>query len=166
MCTELPLNNPCCFLKPYNPRNSYVTGGIGDKDPEPGCSFHTHGRASTAESDNTPSTSAVLHAGDPRQLGPLLRSPLAANAGLGDSLLERLITYYRAIPQGEPARDVMCTVLVRNYRSHQRLLWLPSHLFYGDALLACADSAQTRLPQWSQLPGSDGVLLYLLFPYF
>lgn len=99
----------------------------------------------------------MMHAGDPRQLGPLLRSPLAANAGLGESLLERLITHYRAIPEGTPAREVMCTVLVRNYRSHQRLLWLPSHLFYGDALLACADSAQTQLPQWSQLPGSDGV---------
>ena len=70
--------------------------------------------------------------------------------------MERLIAYYRALPKGEPARDVMCTVLVRNYRSHPRLLWLPSHLFYGDALLAHADSAQTRLPQWSQLPGQDG----------
>lgn len=102
-----------------------------------------------------------MNAGDPRQLGPVLRSHLAANAGLGQSLLEMLIAYYRALPQYEPARDVMCTVLVRNYRSHERLLWLPSHLFYGDALIACADQKQTMLPNWSALPGGDGTICFL-----
>ena len=93
---------------------------------------------------------AIGLAGDPHQLGPVIRSQVAAAAGLGESMLERLINYYHALPRAAPAR-VMCTLLVRNYRSHVQLLRLPSDLFYGSALVAAADQATTQPPAWSLL---------------
>lgn len=81
------------------------------------------------ESDN-PGAQLVL-AGDPRQLGPVLRSPLAQKHGLGYSLLERLITYnalYRKGPDGYNPQFI--TKLLRNYRypSPSPPLWSqPSH---------------------------------------
>lgn len=63
-----------------------------------------------------PGAQLVL-AGDPRQLGPVLRSPLAQKHGLGYSLLERLLTYnalYKKGPDGYNPQFI--TKLLRNYR--------------------------------------------------
>lgn len=63
-----------------------------------------------------PGAQLVL-AGDPRQLGPVLRSPLAQKHGLGSSLLERLLTYnalYKKGPDGYNPQFI--TKLLRNYR--------------------------------------------------
>lgn len=106
---------------------------------------------------------AACLAGDPRQLGAQMRSPVATAGGLAESLLERLIAFYRGLPADDPARDVLCTVLVCNYRSHERLLQLPSRMFYGDALRACAPEAQTALPTWSLLANSSGAVYSSLF---
>lgn len=67
------------------------------------------------ETDN-PGGQLVL-AGDPRQLGPVLRSPLAQKHGLGYSMLERLLTYnslYKKGPNGYNPQFI--TKLLRNYR--------------------------------------------------
>lgn len=67
------------------------------------------------EADN-PGGQLVL-AGDPRQLGPVLRCPLTQKHGLGYSLLERLLTYnalYKKGPDGYNAQFI--TKLLRNYR--------------------------------------------------
>lgn len=56
-------------------------------------------------------------AGDPRQLGPVLRCPLTQKHGLGYSLLERLLTYnalYKKGPDGYNPQFI--TKLLRNYR--------------------------------------------------
>lgn len=56
-------------------------------------------------------------AGDPRQLGPVLRSPLTQKHGLGYSMLERLLTYntlYKKGPNGYNPQFI--TKLLRNYR--------------------------------------------------
>ncbi|KAF8055841.1 MOV10L1 [Scenedesmus sp. PABB004] len=127
----------------------------------------------------------VVLAGDPRQLGPVIRSGTAAAAGLGSSLLEEWIGLWRAnCPQlaaaaaddgadGEPRGGLapqpltpapgaappvpvsLCfTQLVDNYRSHARLLDLPSRLFYGGSLRACALEAAVAAPPWAELaPG-------------
>eukprot|EP00877_Chromochloris_zofingiensis_P007320 jgi/Chrzof1/2841/Cz12g00230.t1 len=42
-------------------------------------------------------------------------------------------------------------MLVRNYRSHSRLLELPSRLFYQGSLQACADKQKVAPPSWSYL---------------
>lgn len=67
------------------------------------------------ETDN-PGGQLVL-AGDPRQLGPVLRSPLTQKHGLGYSLLERLLTYNTLYKKGSSGYDPQfITKLLRNYR--------------------------------------------------
>ncbi len=90
----------------------------------------------------------LVLAGDPRQLGPILRSPLASEKGLGLSLLERH-TQRTDGPhrQLEPAdadhpggyHPAFVTMLTQNYRSHAALIAVPNERFYGGALVACAD---------------------------
>ena len=104
---------------------------------------------------------AVL-CGDPQQLGPVVRSPAAAAAGLSTSLLELLIRHHSAVAPGLEAagRVAPVTQLRANYRSHRRLLDLPSKLFYRGTLIAAADQAAVRAPAWGELrgeePGSEG----------
>ena len=95
----------------------------------------------------------VVLAGDPRQLGPVLRSNLAREHGLGVSTLERLM---RCGPHaageggggggggGDPRRPLgyhpaYCTMLNVNYRSHPALIAVPNALFYGGALQAAGE---------------------------
>lgn len=71
----------------------------------------------------------LVLAGDPRQLGPVLRSPLAQKHGLGYSLLERLLTYnslYKKGPNGYDPQFI--TKLLRNYRYPCPLLCRSSHV--------------------------------------
>ncbi|EFN55641.1 hypothetical protein CHLNCDRAFT_133825 [Chlorella variabilis] len=100
---------------------------------------------------------AVL-CGDPRQLGPVVRSQMAAGAGLATSLLEICIGHHSAA-----AYDVMklgrvpaTSMLVRNYRSHRRLLDLPSKLFYAAQLQAAADPRSVLPPRWRELEPEEG----------
>ena len=79
------------------------------------------------ETDN-PGGQLVL-AGDPRQLGPVLRSPLTQKHGLGYSLLERLLTYNALYKKGSNGYNPQfITKLLRNYRYPHPALHLPSVL--------------------------------------
>ncbi|XP_073906849.1 helicase MOV-10 isoform X3 [Castor canadensis] len=96
----------------------------------------------------------LVLAGDPRQLGPVLRSPLAQKHGLGYSLLERLLTYntlYKKGPNGYDPQFI--TKLLRNYRSHPTILDIPNKLYYDRELQACADVVdRERFCRWEGLP--------------
>ncbi|KAI8503673.1 hypothetical protein Bbelb_186440 [Branchiostoma belcheri] len=103
--------------------------------------------------------SQVVLAGDPMQLGPVLQSHLAKDLGLGQSLLERLMTrgpYLRdnnKFSQHGAYNPLLVTKLVCNYRSHPALLKLPSELFYHGDLFTLADPSLTRqLENWDGLP--------------
>lgn len=107
-----------------------------------------------------PTTSVVL-AGDPKQLGPVIHSGVAKEAGLAVSLLERLtgMPPYATVVNGDGSSsssgsgDGLIVKLVRNYRSHPKLLQLPSQLFYQGELLACASPEITgTLLHWDKLP--------------
>eukprot|EP01117_Protostelium_nocturnum_P016450 TRINITY_DN6506_c0_g6_i1.p1 TRINITY_DN6506_c0_g6~~TRINITY_DN6506_c0_g6_i1.p1 ORF type:complete len:617 (+),score=142.37 TRINITY_DN6506_c0_g6_i1:3-1853(+) len=107
-------------------------------------------------------TSVVL-AGDHQQLGPIIRSPIACKYGLDKSLLQRLIEleYYKkdsilySDTQGYPPERI--TKLVKNYRSHENILQLPSNLFYCSELVPCADpQVASELCKWEGLPNQDG----------
>lgn len=78
----------------------------------------------------------VVLAGDPQQLGPIIRSSIGEKMGLGKSYFERLSELHFYSPDGENMQFV--TKLVRNYRSHPAIVELPSRLFYGSELIACA----------------------------
>uniref|UniRef100_A0A9J8AWN5 RNA helicase n=1 Tax=Cyprinus carpio carpio TaxID=630221 RepID=A0A9J8AWN5_CYPCA len=95
----------------------------------------------------------MVLAGDPKQLGPVVKSKLAAVFGLGVSLLERLMgtPLYSCGERGY--NPLLVTKLVYNYRSHEALLELPSRLFYAGEL--CVRSQRTvvdALCHWSRLP--------------
>ena len=60
----------------------------------------------------------LVMAGDPQQLGPIVRSPLAAKFGLSVSLLERLMAGPPYTNQKTGNLDSRCvTKLIRNFRS-------------------------------------------------
>ncbi|GAQ77983.1 RNA helixase SDE3 [Klebsormidium nitens] len=103
-------------------------------------------------------TSIVVLAGDHKQLGPIVRSKMAAGRGLETSYLERLAMQAPYLPWG-PASEYhprFITRLVRNYRSHPAILALPSRMFYRDELVPCADEAlRSSLTNWASLPNRD-----------
>ncbi|KAK7162511.1 hypothetical protein R3I93_006737 [Phoxinus phoxinus] len=95
----------------------------------------------------------IVLAGDPKQLGPVVKSRLAAVFGLGVSLLERLMgnPLYSCSERGY--NPLLVTKLVYNYRSHEALLELPSRLFYAGELCVRSQRAVVdALCHWNRLP--------------
>ncbi|XP_048449871.1 RNA helicase Mov10l1-like, partial [Rhincodon typus] len=100
----------------------------------------------------------IVLAGDPMQLGPIIKSRIASAYGLSVSLLERLMTRpsycrdenFAAFGSYSP---LLVTKLVNNYRSHSSLLALPSKLFYHEELKMCSDqSVVSKFCNWEKLP--------------
>ena len=107
-----------------------------------------------------PENCNLVLAGDPKQLGPILRSRAAIQYGLQTSFLERLMTTCDIYKQ-QPAKgsdrlqynSEVVTKLVENYRSHPDILKLPNREFYDDELKAKADEmVRTSLCRWQHLP--------------
>ncbi|CAL8359245.1 unnamed protein product [Lota lota] len=103
----------------------------------------------------------IVLAGDPCQLGPVVKSKLAKVFGLGTSMLERLMAnplYCRAEWGYNP---IMVTKLMYNYRSHEALLRLPSKLFYhGELCMRAPRSIVNSLCNWKRLPKKGFPLLF------
>lgn len=101
----------------------------------------------------------IILAGDPEQLGPVLRSKYAKHHGLEVSFLERLI--HTPLYERDESRfadhgaydPLLVTKLIDNYRSNSAILSLPSCLFYHDELLIKADPCLTQtFSHWTELP--------------
>ncbi|XP_075598809.1 RNA helicase Mov10l1 [Balearica regulorum gibbericeps] len=109
----------------------------------------------------------IVLVGDPKQLGPVIKSKIALTFGLNMSLLERLTSreiYLRdedAFSACGAYNPLLITKLVKNYRSHSALLALPSKLFYHKELEVCADtSVVTCLLHWGKLPRKGFPLVF------
>ncbi|XP_054998768.1 RNA helicase Mov10l1 [Sorex araneus] len=109
----------------------------------------------------------IVLAGDPMQLGPVIKSRLAMAYGLNVSMLERLMSrpaYLRdetAFGACGAYNPLLVTKLVKNYRSHSALLALPSRLFYHRELQVCADPAVVAsLLGWEKLPKKGFPLIF------
>ncbi|XP_025018774.1 putative helicase MOV-10 isoform X1 [Python bivittatus] len=104
----------------------------------------------------------LVLAGDPQQLGPILRSPLAVKHGLGLSLLERLMRYnplYQKMNGKYDSRFV--TMLLRNYRSHAAILEFPNLKFYDGALKECAEHLITHsYCNWEELVTKEFPIIF------
>lgn len=91
--------------------------------------------------------------GDPKQLGPIVRSPIALEYKLDRSLLERL------------AQSASCpsVQLVHSYRAHPSLLSIYSSMFYDSILVSSPDtpSETNACIGWSHLPNPQVPLLFL-----
>lgn len=110
-----------------------------------------------------PRNGQLVMAGDPKQLGPVLRSPVSKSNGLELSLLERLMTTeeaYKRQPNGK-YNDHLLTKLLRNYRSHPAILEKPNEMFYDSELLVCADEImRNSLQTFDQLPSKGFPIIF------
>jgi hypothetical protein len=96
---------------------------------------------------------SIVLAGDPKQLGPVIRSPLAEKFGLGMSLIERLLQRAAYSREKGTYNRLFVTKLIRNYRSHPAILKVPNTLFYDNDLLPFADPTKSHaLANWAGLP--------------
>ncbi|XP_075471395.1 helicase MOV-10 [Ascaphus truei] len=96
----------------------------------------------------------VVLAGDPQQLGPVLRSPVAIKHGLELSLLERLMTQNPLYQKNSGSyNSQFVTKLLMNYRSHPAILKIPNELFYENDLQVKADEMLSHsYCDWEKLP--------------
>ncbi|XP_038143312.1 putative helicase mov-10-B.1 [Cyprinodon tularosa] len=107
-------------------------------------------------------TGQLVLAGDPKQLGPILRSPFALKYGMGVSLLERLMTDFPLYQKNEGVyNNLYVTKLLRNYRSHPVILKIPNELFYDGELQACAEEySRNFYCNWEYLPKQGFPLIF------
>ncbi|NXC08563.1 SDE3 helicase, partial [Orthonyx spaldingii] len=108
------------------------------------------------DQETNPNGGQLVLAGDPKQLGPILTSPLAIQHGLGTSLLERLMLHNPLYKKSSGGYDPQfITKLLWNYRSHKAILKIPNELFYDNELKVChSDGLDIRnlYCNWEELP--------------
>ncbi|KAI0693032.1 P-loop containing nucleoside triphosphate hydrolase protein [Cytidiella melzeri] len=93
-----------------------------------------------------PKTNVIL-SGDSKQLGPIVRSPIARDLGLSQSYLDRLMA--NPVYDEVEGKGVTICKLVKNWRSHPSILKFPNDEFYRRDLVACGDPAVTHcLLRW------------------
>ncbi|KAF8632178.1 hypothetical protein AX17_004918 [Amanita inopinata Kibby_2008] len=104
------------------------------------------------------STNIVL-SGDPKQLGPIIRSTVARVLGLEKSYLERLMEREAYdVGKGDGTTIVK---LVQNFRSHEDILKFPNERFYGGDLRKCAEPSITDAYLGSSLlPSRDFPIIF------
>ena len=112
----------------------------------------TEAEVMTAVRPMASATTNIVLSGDPKQLGPIIRSSAARDLGLGVSYLERLMD--REAYSGQAARGTayadysslwLCSAdsrhsyvkLVKNFRSHKAILDFPNEQFYARELEVC-----------------------------
>ncbi|XP_034626490.1 helicase MOV-10 [Trachemys scripta elegans] len=121
---------------------------------EPECLVAIAGILTPMDRETNTNGGQLVLAGDPKQLGPILRSPLAIEHGLEVSLLERLMKHNSLYQKGAESYDPQfVTKLLRNYRSHAALLEIPNQKFYDGELQECADRLVSySYCTWEELP--------------
>ncbi|XP_069489430.1 helicase MOV-10 isoform X2 [Ambystoma mexicanum] len=121
---------------------------------EPECVTAIAGILSAMDPRSNTVGGQLVLAGDPKQLGPILRSPVAIKHGLDMSLLERLMTQNSLYQKHDGSfNPVFVTKLLRNYRSHPAILKIPNELFYDGELQEFADKILSQsYCNWEHLP--------------
>eukprot|EP00095_Tigriopus_kingsejongensis_P010509 maker-scaffold45_size475391-snap-gene-0.8 protein:Tk10509 transcript:maker-scaffold45_size475391-snap-gene-0.8-mRNA-1 annotation:"hypothetical protein BRAFLDRAFT_119350" len=111
-----------------------------------------------------PAKAKVVLAGDPKQLGPIIRSSVAIKHKLDMSLVERLMETPNSCYQRDDKlgyNPTCITKLVNNYRSHPKLLSLPSQMFYESELMAMADPVMVNaMLNWEHLGRAKFPLIF------
>ncbi|XP_029161230.1 putative helicase mov-10-B.1 [Nylanderia fulva] len=93
----------------------------------------------------------IVIAGDPYQLGPRVRSKWSKHF-FGISMLERLMNDCHPYKkQNGKYNPNYITKLIKNYRSHEKLLYVPNKQFYENELKACGIDKHINL-NWSKVP--------------
>lgn len=83
----------------------------------------------------------IVLAGDPRQLGPVIRDRRASALGYNISYIDRLMNceLYKVDIKSGKFNQKYIVQLVKNYRSHNSILRVPNELFYEGKLVAKAN---------------------------
>jgi helicase MOV-10 len=120
---------------------------------------------------NLAANGQLIIAGDPQQLGPVVRSKTASGVGLEKSFLERLVGLPGSPYEKNPDmyRDIRThyndnyiTKLTKCYRCHPDILKIPNDFLYDGELEACADPAMcNNLLTWDQLPNKRFPMLFV-----
>ncbi|THH04904.1 hypothetical protein EW145_g5188 [Phellinidium pouzarii] len=101
----------------------------------------------------------VILSGDIKQLGPIVRSRVARELGLGTSYLERLMS--NPIYDEVAGRGITLVKLTKNWRSHPAILKFPNEEFYRGELEACADPVLTHsICRWDGLLKKDFPIIF------
>ncbi|KAJ7636873.1 P-loop containing nucleoside triphosphate hydrolase protein [Roridomyces roridus] len=77
----------------------------------------------------------VVLSGDPKQLGPIIRSAIARELGFETSYIERLMA--REIYDEKKGYGTSVVKLTKNFRSHNAILKFPNERFYKNELQQC-----------------------------
>ncbi|XP_055536928.1 putative helicase MOV-10 [Wyeomyia smithii] len=106
---------------------------------------------------------SIILSGDPLQLGPITRSEFAADMGLNISMLERLmkLSVYKRDPKTDNFDSALITKLIKNFRSHEAILWFSNKTFYQNELEPCAAAQHTRWAlDWPVLPAPNFPIIF------
>ncbi|KAG8981815.1 hypothetical protein FRB90_006969 [Tulasnella sp. 427] len=77
----------------------------------------------------------IVLSGDPKQLGPIVRSAVASHLGLATSFLNRLVE--RDVYSDPANVGITMVKLTKNWRSHDAILRFPNETFYNNGLQVC-----------------------------
>ncbi|XP_077972834.1 putative helicase mov-10-B.2 [Styela clava] len=103
----------------------------------------------------------VVLAGDPKQLGPIIRSRIAKKHGLQTSFLERLMGNPLYVKQNGKFNEHRVTKLLKNYRSHEAIIKISNEEFYDNELEVCADELmRNSLCSWGKLPQKNFPVIF------
>ncbi|KAG8924470.1 hypothetical protein FRC01_011457 [Tulasnella sp. 417] len=108
---------------------------------------------------NGNANTTIILAGDPKQLGPVIRSPVARRLGLDISYLDRLMAMdmYKTVAN----RGVTHVKLIKNWRSHRSIINFSNQQFYDGELEACADPSVADLcVGWDKLPNPEYPIIF------
>ncbi|XP_052806170.1 putative helicase MOV-10 [Mya arenaria] len=126
---------------------------------EPECIVPITGLMDATKKDTCPQ---LVISGDPKQLGPVLRSRFSLEYGHDLSIMERLMRdfeeYQRRDDNTYNVRYI--TKLVRNYRSHDDIINIPRQLFYDKELMACGDEILNSMLGWDGLPNKKFPIIF------
>ncbi|KDQ06711.1 hypothetical protein BOTBODRAFT_39424 [Botryobasidium botryosum FD-172 SS1] len=101
----------------------------------------------------------IVLSGDPKQLGPVIHSPIARALGLEKGYLDRLMEMEMYNPRINHGRTIV--KLIKNYRSHPAILRFPNEQFYEGELQACGDREMVnQLLTWDELGGRDFPIIF------
>ncbi|EJC99752.1 P-loop containing nucleoside triphosphate hydrolase protein [Fomitiporia mediterranea MF3/22] len=102
----------------------------------------------------------VICSGDIKQLGPIVRSPVARELGLSMSYLERLML--TSMYNEDASKGKSMVKLTKNYRSHPAILDFPNRKFYKNELEACArrEISHSIASRWDGLINKDFPIIF------
>ncbi|XP_061759269.1 putative helicase mov-10-B.1 isoform X2 [Nerophis ophidion] len=109
-----------------------------------------------------PKSGQVVLAGDHKQLGPIVSSPLGLKFGMGTSLLERMMNHVSLYEKNNGVFDKnFVTKLLCNYRSHPAILKIPNELFYdGELLVRANEMIRNSFCNWEHLKKKDFPVIF------